>query len=165
MPSVTIRQGYTTAQQLYSEVRDQGYSGSYKTVVRWLQAQGLLLYHSTEQELNEPMALLTQAEVVQTALSEIEPLSPPLEAQMQVVLSEPLWSARALSWLLIKDPTSLKTKEQQMLTFIRQEPVVETIYPAFPAVFWLAQAEHLEAWLKMCAACGIAEIEAFAESE
>jgi DNA-binding CsgD family transcriptional regulator len=35
-------------QQLYREVRDQGYSGSYKTVVRWLQAQGLLPRYSIE---------------------------------------------------------------------------------------------------------------------
>ncbi|WP_220191464.1 ISL3 family transposase, partial [Ktedonospora formicarum] len=36
-----IEQGCLNGQQLYREICDQGYSGSYKTVMRWLQTQGL----------------------------------------------------------------------------------------------------------------------------
>lgn len=84
----------------------------------------------------------------------------------QNTLSEPLSSAQALSWLLVKDPTSLKAQEQQVLSFIRQEPVVEAMYlltRQFLRLLKKHQAEQLEAWLKICAESGIPEIEAFAQ--
>jgi transposase len=66
----------------------------------------------------------------------------------------------------VKEPTSLKAQEQQALSFIRQEPAVEVIYlltQQFLRLLKARQAEQLEAWLKICAECGIPEIEAFSQ--
>jgi hypothetical protein len=48
------------SQQLFREVREQGYAGSYKTVSRWLQAQGLLLRRYTLREIPRELPLLPQ---------------------------------------------------------------------------------------------------------
>lgn len=52
-------QGYANGQQLYRAVRDQGYHGGYKTVVRWLQQ--LLPY---EKNPTKPVSPLTNAQAL-----------------------------------------------------------------------------------------------------
>jgi hypothetical protein len=158
-------QGGANGQQLYREVREQGYSGSCKTVVRWLQAQGLLPRHSAEQELDEKGGQNLQVNG-QAAGSEPRFPSSSSESLKQITLPGPLPSAQALSWLLVKDPTSLKAKEQQVLAFVKQESAIETMYlltRQFSRLLKERQAEQLEAWLKIGAECGIPEIEAFSQ--
>lgn len=86
-------QGGANGQQLYREVRDQGYHGSDKTVVRWLQAQGLLPRHSVEVVLNEESAQESQSDRHES----VSLLELPSEPVKQVTLSESLSSAQALS--------------------------------------------------------------------
>lgn len=53
-----------------------------------------------------------------------------------------------------------------MLSFIRQDPEVETMYLLtrhFLRLLKERQAEQVEAWLKICAESGIADIAAFAQ--
>jgi transposase len=158
-------QGCANGRQLYREVREQGYSGSYKTVVRWLQAQGLLPRHSLEQEWAEKSEQNTWGGDLAIP-SELRFSPASSDTMKQVTLSDPLPSAQALSWLLVKDPTSLKAEEQQVLAFIEQEPAIETMYlltKQFSRLLKERQADHLEAWLKICAEAGIPEVAAFAQ--
>ncbi|GHP00796.1 hypothetical protein KSF_108430 [Reticulibacter mediterranei] len=156
-------QGCANGQQLYREVRDQGYTGTYKTVMRWLQAQGLLPRHQLglDVKLDEEQDAddgLPCSEMMRSS-SSTEPAKP-------LPFSEPLPSARTLSWLLVKGPTHLKGNEQRTLAFIQQDPSVETISvltQQFLLLLKERQAEQVEAWLKICAECGIPEIEAFSQ--
>ncbi|WP_236023100.1 ISL3 family transposase [Dictyobacter formicarum] len=148
-------QGCLNGQHLYREICDQGYVGSYKTVLRWLQSQGLLPRRQGEQ----------QPETLNGTMEHQGTTIPDENQTPHILLSEPLRSARSLSWLLMNDPAELDAADHQMLTCIRQEPAVETMYRLTQHVRQLLkerQADQLEAWLGICADCGIPEIEAFA---
>lgn len=158
-------QGCANGQQLYREVQEQGYPGSYKTVIRWLQAQGLLPRSSGTQELDEIDELDGHRDHPKSSPQAGDSLLS-VEPAKSITLSEPLSSAQTLSWLLVKDPTNLQANEQQMLSFIRQEPAVETLYlltRQFLRLLKEREAEQLEPWLKICTECGVPEVAAFAQ--
>ncbi|WP_220200372.1 transposase, partial [Ktedonospora formicarum] len=60
----------------------------------------------------------------------------------------------------------MEAKDQHVLAFLRQEAMVETMYLLTQQLRTLLrerQADQLEAWVGVCAGCGIAEIESFAQ--
>jgi hypothetical protein len=82
-----------------------------------------------------------------------------------VELTEPLASARQLSYLLVKASPRLTTKDQQMLAFIQQEREIELAYRMTQQLLHLMkhkQGETVTAWISMCSSCGVSELEAFA---
>jgi transposase len=59
----------------------------------------------------------------------------------------------------------LDEKEQQMLAFIQQEAVLDMAYrltQQFLQMMKVQQAKSLEAWIGVCSACEVPELEAFA---
>ena len=162
--------GCDNASLLWREIRDQGFTKGYKVVNTWLRAYlqkpGR---RSSEQEqarrqtflaaVNEPADSLSVQEVS-------DPLSVQADAGGTVVLEEPLESPRHLSWLLLRDRTSLNHQEQQMLAFIRQEPTIEVAYDLaqrFGAMVSNRQHDQLDSWLEAALGSGIADWRTFAE--
>jgi len=60
-------------------------------------------------------------------LTKILPLEQ-VEQSESVQAERALEAPRHLVWLLMRDPSQLDEQEQHMLTFLRQDPVVEGIY-------------------------------------
>lgn len=90
---------------------------------------------------------------------------PRQELNSTVELAEPLPSARQLSYLFVKDPAHLETKDQHMLAFIQQEKELELAYrmtQQFLNLIKNKQGETAATWIGICSSCGISELEAFA---
>jgi transposase len=162
-------QGCQNAQQLYREIQTQGFSGNPRTVLRWLQAQGLF---PRRYELRQFQDDWKQAEVKEAQAlpadeergTKLVPLHPE-DLISTVELTEPLASARQLSYLFVKASTRLTTKDQQMLAFIQQEREIELAYRMTQQLLHLMknkQGETVTAWISMCSSCGVSELEAFA---
>src|SRR6202043_919629 len=70
-----------------------------------------------------------------------------------VKLTEPLASARQLSYLFVKDPAHLETKDQQMLAFIQQEKELELAYRMTQQFLHLIknkQGKTATTWIGIC---------------
>jgi transposase len=95
-----------------------------------------------------------------------DPLAIQADAGGTVVLEEPLESPRHLSWLLLRDRTSFNHQEQQMLAFIRQEPIIEVAYDLaqrFGTMVRNRQHDQLDSWLEAALGSGIPDVRTFAE--
>jgi transposase len=159
-------EGCQNGQQLYREIHMQGFSGNPRTVLRWLQAQGLF---PRRYELRRAQDNWDQQKEKEAQFAEEEKpaLIPTSQKQpLTIELTEPLASARQLSYLLVKDPLHLEIKDQRVLAFIQQEKEIELSY-------WMTQQFiHLlknkqgntaaMAWISVCSSCGISELETFA---
>ncbi len=161
-------QGCQNAQQLYREIHAQGFAGNPRTVLRWLQGQGLF---PRRYELGKVGESWKQREGTEpqrhSAPDDALSLSalPPQELTSSIGLSEPLASARHLSYLLVKEPSQLETKEQHMLAFLLQEQEIDLAYRMAQQLLQLLkrqQGEAAAAWVGICSCCGISELEAFA---
>lgn len=159
-----LEQGPVNASQLWRDVREQGFSGSYKVIARWVQAQGWQLRRgrfSQARRIQEPfMQIATET----TPLQEHEQPEQ-AKASPRATLEEPVESPRHLVWLLLRDPARLSEAEQHMLTFIRQEPTVEFAYTLaqhFIQMMHEHQAAELDSWISTCTSSGIADLETFA---
>jgi transposase len=162
VPSLKQRlaEGPTNASQLWRHLREQGFSGGYKVVARWLQGQGWQLRKGR----------FSQASKLQENRGQITPTmhEPPGKAVPveQTPLREPLESPRHLVWLLLLEPSRLSKAEQEMLTFIRQEQTVEVAYllaQQFIQLMREHRTEELDGWLSSCASSHLPDLETFAE--
>lgn len=89
--------------------------------------------------------------------------SPAEEPHMEV---DPLESPRHPTWLQLRKPEQLTTKEQQVLTFICQEPDIQTTYILAQRFFRMVkerQADQLDSWLEESLSCGLPDFRTFAE--
>ncbi len=83
----------------------------------------------------------------------------------QTPLQGPLESPRHLVWLFLQDPARLREADQLMLSFIRQEHVVDLAYiltQQFVYLLWEHRVEELDTWLSTCTSSGLSELETFA---
>ena len=161
-------QGCQNAQQLYREIQAQGFTGNPRTVLRWLQAQGLFPRRYELRRFQEDWGQRGVEDTQSTSAgSEREPMPAP-NAQVELALVEltvPLASARHLSYLFVKDPAHLEAKDLQLLAFIRQEKELDLSYRMTQQLIHLMQNQQEEAataWISLCSSCGISELEAFA---
>ena len=164
------QEGCDNASLLWREIRDQGFTKGYKVVNAWLreylQKPGR---RSSEQEQARRKTFLAAVNEQADSLP-IQEVSGPLVVQTDVggtvVLEEPLESPRHLSWLLLRDRTSLNRQEQQMLAFIRQEPTIEVAYDLaqrFSTMVRNRQQDQLDSWLEAALGSGIPDLRTFAE--
>jgi transposase len=137
-------------------------------VLRWLQAQGLFPRRYELRQAQDGWSQRVEKESSRTSVGEDgNPSSEPSASELSstVELTERLSSARQLSYLLVKDPSRLKTKEQQAVAFIQQEREIELAYRMTQQLLHLIknkQGDTATAWISICSFCGIAELEAFA---
>jgi hypothetical protein len=146
-------------------VREQGFSGGYKVVAWWLQAQGWQLRKGRFSQAHRMQEAFSQSSTLgPTSVPEDEEPEQAI-AHPQATLEEPVESPRHLAWLLLRDPALLSEAEQHMLLFIRQEPIVECAYRLaqhFIQMMHDHQANELDAWISTCTSSGIADLETFA---
>ena len=83
----------------------------------------------------------------------------------RVQLDEPLASSPQLAWLLVRDPARLNEQERRLLAFLPQEPMIELAYQFAQHLIRMMkarEADEVEAWIAVCASCGVADLETFA---
>ncbi|HEY4384400.1 MAG TPA: ISL3 family transposase, partial [Ktedonobacteraceae bacterium] len=161
-------EGCQNAQQLYREIHEQGFSGNPRTVLRWLQAQGLFPRRYELRQFQEDWGRKIVPETSHpTTRGEGEtPLvsdSPEEKTPTEPVVELP--SARQLSYLFVKDPTHLERNDQRVLAFILQEKELELAYQMTRQLLQLMknkQGDEAAAWVSICSQSGIAELETFA---
>jgi transposase len=161
-------EGCQNAKPLYREIHVQGFSGNPRTVLRWLQAQGLFPRRSElRQALDNWDHPVEKEPQSNSASEEVQPAPVPASQELlgTVELTEPLASARQLSYLFVKDPSRLQAKDQQVLAFLKQDKEIELAYrmtQQFIHLLKSRQGDTAMAWINICSSCGIAELEAFA---
>lgn len=162
-----IEEGAGNAMQLYRELQEQGYGGSYKSVSRWLQAQGLVPRRYTLGQAPQPLPQVSSdRQWDEEAYAEMQGTTE-ASSPMEVLHFEgPLPSPRQLAWLLVRDRANLEEQELYTLSFLRQEPLIETAYQLAQQFIRLLQerrSDELDAWLSVCTDCGVKELGTFAQ--
>lgn len=155
-----LAQGCRNANQLWEELVAQGFTGSYKLVNRWLapRREKPGRKHSL---IEKNLLGLTQEEVTGTYSQQPERVTTS-EALQPVALEAP----RHLVWLLLRDPSSLKSQEQRTLSLIREHPLVEILYDLARSFMKLMKERDFEAfdfWLQRGERCGIPDLESFTQ--
>jgi transposase len=132
-------EGCHTGSQLWREIVARGFTGGYMIVYRWMQVQR-----------ETPIAQRGGSDEGGTSA-----------APAQRTLEAP----RHLAWLLVRDPTQLDQQEQQMLSWLCQDPQIKRAYDLAQQLIEMMKertAATLEAWLLTCLESGIVEIANFA---
>jgi hypothetical protein len=165
-----VQAGCDTASLLWREIRDQGLSKGYKVVNTWLREyQQKPGRRSSQEEQARRQMFLADVNAGADALATqkvSDHLAVQADADGAVVLEEPLESPRHLSWLLLRDRTSLNHQEQQMLAFIRQERTIEVAYDLaqrFGTMVRNRQQDQLDPWLEAALGSGFPDVRTFAE--
>lgn len=161
-----IEQGSGNAMQLYRELQQQGYVGSYKSVSRWLQAQGLVPRRYTLGQAFQPLSGTPLVERDEQGTDEIDGTIAASSPMTILHFDGPLPAPRQLAWLLVRDFSSLEEQERHTLSFLRQEPLIETAYQLAQQFIRLMQerrSDELDAWLSVCGDSGVKELETFAQ--
>lgn len=155
-----LAQGCRNANQLWEELKAQGFRGSYKPVNHWLAPRREK--PGRKHSLREKDLLgLTQAEEAGTYSQ--QPARTQERDEVQTIALE---APRHLVWLLLKDPDVLDQEQQQTLTFIRRHPSVETLYTLTQSFVKLMQKRDFEAfdlWITRGERCGLPDMETFTQ--
>jgi transposase len=128
--------GCRTTDQLWKELQERGFSGSWMMVYRWVQLQNDAVVGSADQP------------------------------QPQTSTTANRMAPRHLAWLLLRDPEHLEKQEQQQLAFLRQEKNVDLVYglvQQFVAMVKERNATLLDTWLWDCQMSGISDLVTFAQ--
>jgi transposase len=153
-------QGCRNANQLWKELVAQGFTGGYKLVNHWLSPRREK--PGRKHSLREKDLLgLVDEEQAGTSSQWTGPA--PDHASVESVALE---SPRHLVWLVLRDPSSLDSREQRTLDLIRQQPRVETLYDLAQSYVKLMRERDVEAfdpWLERCTRCSIPDLESFAQ--
>jgi transposase len=161
-----VKQGCRKAMQLWREICEQGYTGSYKLVNRWLEPRRETPGRKHSLREKDLLGLTLDEERSQDEhQAGEEPAKHEKQSegsQMENVLEAP----RHLVWLFIRESSQLDAKEQRTLDFLRQDQNVEQMYQLTQKcrkMFRERDAAALDAWLVQCSACGIPDMETFAQ--
>jgi len=130
------QEGCQTTGQLWRELQERGFTGSWMMVYRWVQLQRDEQGESADQ--SQPKT--------QTVTHKMAP--------------------RQLAWLFLHDPDRLEKQEQQTLTLLRQDPRIELAYgfaQQFVTMMKEHDAKPLDAWLWACQMSGISDLVTFAQ--
>lgn len=137
-----VGEGCENGQQLWRELRQQGYPGTDKQVMKWLQLRR-----------------------TQTAVT-----TPPTRATFpaQADSDIPLPSRQQLAWLLVRDPDKLTEVDALLLAHLRQDSILDRIYrhsqrfvimikKRLPMVFeeWLEEANAIPVYQLQTFAAGL----------
>ena len=94
-----LEQGPANASQLWRDVREQGFSGSYKVIARWIQAQGWQLRKGRFSQARRMQEPLMQIATAGTPSFQEHEQPEQAKASPRTTLEEPLESPRHLVWL------------------------------------------------------------------
>ena len=130
--------GCRTTDQLWKELQERGFSGSWMMVYRWVQFQNDVVVESADQPQPQPQTLTTAKGM----------------------------APRHLAWLLLRDPEHLEQQQQQQLARLRQEKNVDLAYglaQQFVAMVKERNATPLDTWLWDFQMSGISDLMTFAQ--
>ena len=155
--------GCTNASHLWRTIRAQGFPLGYNVVNAWLRAYLAMpgRRSSAREQARRDAFLAMGLPDTPVAVPAERILVPPDTAER-----EPLKSPHHLAWLLMREPTTLNQREQQMLTDIRQEPVIEATYvlaQQFITMVRTHQGADFDEWLRACRSSGVPDLQTFAE--
>lgn len=140
------QEGCTNGMQLWREICEQGYGGTYGQVIRWLRRQRLAA---------TVVLGPANAEATDTVIA-------PSVAPAKLV---DLPSNRALSWLFMQDRETQSAADATLLHSLRQHPVVEQIYQLtqqFKTMVQQRQVFSLDPWLEACSSSQVSDLQTFA---
>jgi transposase len=132
------QQGCHVTGQLWHELQERGFSGSWMMVYRWVQLQG--------DGKTEAFA----------------------QSQRQATPPAPKMAPRHLAWLFLRDPEQLEKQEKQTLSLICKAQHVEIAYglaQQFVTLLKERNAQPLSTWLWDCQMSGISDLVTFAASD
>ena len=134
-----VGEGCENGQQLWRELRQQGYPGTDKQVMKWLQLR------RTQTAATTPP---TRATV-------------PAEADSDISLP----SRQQLAWLLVRDPDNLTEVDALLLAHLRQDFILDRIYrhsQQFVTMVKKRLPEVFDEWLKDADAIPVYQLQTFA---
>jgi len=155
--------GCHNAKQLWREVVEQGFAGSYKPVQRWVslqRAQPGRLLSSREQK-----RLLAYGELKKANPIPQQALVIPIKAAPQDLLEA--LPPRQLAWIFVKQKGLLTLNERKWLKVISEETTgldkLYAISQEFVEMVRTHTSQGLEEWLAQCSHSGFMELVTFGE--
>jgi len=135
-------QGQRQTKQLFAQVQQQGYRGSYQTVARYTRQ----LRQAQRQQLND-----------QTGRGPAPPIMP---------TAQPPLSARRATWLLLKPPHQQSVEDEALVTRLIQHPdLTAAIHLAqdFADLVRQQEPEQLDRWLAQAHSSVLKQFQSFAK--
>jgi transposase len=142
--------GCQNTQQLWRELKSQGFPGSSRSVWQWVALR------------RAPRP----AQPGRPPVRSVEVFTPPTAASVSQQSSTPLPAARRLVWLLLLPATDLDASQQHLRAHLRQLPQIQqacTLAQQFLALVRQRIPTALAPWIEACRSSGIPELKAFAE--
>lgn len=142
-----VKQGCENASQLWREIQSQGYSGTRSQVSKWLQL------HRTKPPPMGPKKYLADSDLKKLRQMTVQKAAYDVPTILEMV------------WVLIKEPAQLTLEDKSVLTWMQQDPSVQTVstlIQQFTAMFRERRVEALDNWLEACRKSGIASLSSFA---
>jgi transposase len=139
-------EGCRNAMQLWREIKEKGYPGTWRQVLRWMRKHRLQEQSATEANAGE---VKTQTTTLQT---------PPSSAHKMP-------SPRQLAWLMMRQPEELEQQERNWLSLIEQNSQAKQLYAMarqFNGIIRKGEAADLDQWLEDCKASQISMLQTFA---
>jgi transposase len=138
--------GCEDAKQLWRELREQGYSGAYVQVSRWLRQRRQAVAPTTPGPYREAVATSIRERAEQTKPPELP-------------------SYKQLAWLLIQESQMLEPSEIATLRRICQDTQIEQTYQLaqqFRTMIRQHESSTLDPWLDACATSNVSDLMTFA---
>ncbi len=140
--------GCENASQLWREIRQQGFSGSKRQVLKWMRDKRLTPAPTTPGRYLEGIRAEKRTAVVNTDGA-----------------TSKLPSSKQLAWLFVKDPSALQGSDAPTLARALQDTEVAHVYKAirtFVDMVRHKQPEVLDPWLEACAESSVNALRTFA---
>jgi transposase len=158
-----LAQGCRNANQLWTEIQAQGFTGGYKRVNRWLEPRREKPGRKHSLREKDLQGLTAQEEA--GTISNQAPAHL-LEQMEQKTAEIALEAPRHLVWLFIRDISELNEQEQRTLDFLREQGTIEALYGLVQSYFKLTRerdAEALDPWIEKCLISEIPDLVTFAQ--
>ena len=159
-------QGCRNGQQLWKELKAQGFRGGYKVVNRWLEPRREKPGRKHSEREKRLLGLTTEEEAgTHSASPKQTPQNgaTPAEERANVI---DVQAPRHLVWLLLRDPSRLDEQQQRTLCFLRQVPQGEELYDLAQRYVKLVRDRDVKAfdpWLEQCARSDLPDLQTFAQ--
>jgi transposase len=143
-----FEEGCRNAMQLWREIKEKGYPGTWRQVLRWMR----------KRRLQEQSSIEANAGGVKRQTT--TPQTPPASAHKMP-------SPRQLAWLMMRQPEELEQQERNWLSLIEQHTQVKQLYSMarkFNSIVRKGEAAGLDQWLEDCKASQISMLQTFAVS-
>lgn len=123
-----VKQGCWKGMQLWREICEQGYTGGYKLVNRWLEPRREQPGRKHSLREKDLLGLTQEEERSQNVHQQREGVVRQETHAEGLQVENMLEAPRHLVWLFIREPSQLDTKELRTLDFLRQDRNVEQMY-------------------------------------